>query len=86
MFWIHGGGFGIHSSSNYGDSSVARNLCVKDVVYVSINYRLGPLGFFTTGDEHCRGREGVVIPSAKNFQEIWACGIKRWLFNGFVII
>uniref|UniRef100_A0A0K0DNG7 Carboxylic ester hydrolase n=1 Tax=Angiostrongylus cantonensis TaxID=6313 RepID=A0A0K0DNG7_ANGCA len=54
MVWIHGGGFSIHSSSNYGDSTILfMNLCVKDVVVVSINYRLGPFGFFTTGDDAC---------------------------------
>ncbi|KAJ1347620.1 hypothetical protein KIN20_002723 [Parelaphostrongylus tenuis] len=35
------------------------NLCVKDVVVVSINYRLGPFGFFTTGDDVCRGNMGL---------------------------
>ncbi|KIH56495.1 Carboxylesterase [Ancylostoma duodenale] len=59
MVWVHGGGFSIHSSSNYGDTSIARNLCVKDVVVVSMNYRLGPFGFFTTGDDVCRGNLGL---------------------------
>ncbi|KAK6750229.1 hypothetical protein RB195_002304 [Necator americanus] len=59
MVWVHGGGFSIHSSSNYGDTSIARNLCVKDVVVVSVNYRLGPFGFFTTGDGVCRGNLGL---------------------------
>nr|CDJ88982.1 Carboxylesterase domain containing protein [Haemonchus contortus] len=59
MVWIHGGGFSIHSSSNYGDTAIARNLCVKNVVVVSMNYRLGPLGFFTTGDDVCRGNMGL---------------------------
>ncbi|PIO65818.1 Carboxylesterase [Teladorsagia circumcincta] len=35
------------------------NLCAKDVVVVSINYRLGPLGFFTTGDDVCKGNMGL---------------------------
>lgn len=55
MVWVHGGGFSIHSSSNYGDATVARNLCTKDVVFVSLNYRLGVLGFFTSGDDKCPG-------------------------------
>ncbi|KAK6037401.1 Carboxylesterase, partial [Cooperia oncophora] len=59
MVWIHGGGFSIHSSSNYGDTSIARNLCAKDVIVVSVNYRLGPLGFFTTGDDVRRGYMGL---------------------------
>jgi para-nitrobenzyl esterase len=43
MVWIHGGGF------NFGSSSLpeydGRNLAGKGVVVVTLNYRLGPLGF-----------------------------------------
>ena len=43
MFWIHGGGF------NFGSGSLpeydGKNLAQKGVVVVTINYRLGPLGF-----------------------------------------
>ncbi|CAI4227094.1 unnamed protein product [Auanema sp. JU1783] len=59
MVWIHGGGFAIHSSSNYGAATVARNLCVKDVLFVSINYRLGVFGFFSTATEECSGNMGL---------------------------
>lgn len=42
MVWVHGGGF------KYGDSSEMifgpDYLLSKDIVYVSINYRLGVLG------------------------------------------
>jgi para-nitrobenzyl esterase len=45
MFWIYGGGF------NEGSSSVAvydgTELAKKGVVVVSLNYRVGPLGFLT---------------------------------------
>jgi para-nitrobenzyl esterase len=44
MVWIHGGGF------NFGSASLpeynGRNLAKRGVVVVTINYRLGPLGFF----------------------------------------
>ena len=44
MVWIHGGGF------NFGAASQpeyhGRNLARKGVVVVTVNYRLGPLGFF----------------------------------------
>ncbi|CAI5446135.1 unnamed protein product [Caenorhabditis angaria] len=59
MVFVHGGGFSVHSSSNYGSESIARNLCVKDVLVVSINYRLGVLGFFSTGDDLCPGNMGL---------------------------
>lgn len=44
MVWIHGGGFnfGATSQSEYH----GRNLAKKGVVVVTVNYRLGPLGFF----------------------------------------
>jgi para-nitrobenzyl esterase len=44
MFWIHGGGFSLGAGSDemYNGSK----LCKKgDVIIVSFNYRLGPLGF-----------------------------------------
>ena len=41
MFWIHGGGFTMGSGNLKGTP-----LAEKGVVLVSINYRLGPLGFF----------------------------------------
>jgi para-nitrobenzyl esterase len=45
MFWIHGGGFtngnGIEQDGYYGE-----NFCrLGDVVFCSINHRLGPMGF-----------------------------------------
>lgn len=42
MVWIYGGGFTVGSS---GDDSVANFAASHDVVAVSFNYRLGPLGF-----------------------------------------
>lgn len=42
MVWIHGGGFRLGS----GGSSDGAPLASKGVVLVSINYRLGPFGFF----------------------------------------
>ncbi len=41
MVWIHGGGFVAGSGDVQGELFAARG-----VVFVSINYRLGPLGFF----------------------------------------
>ena len=44
MFWIHGGGFvmGSGSSDLYNGTKLSKN---GDVLVVTINYRLGPLGF-----------------------------------------
>jgi para-nitrobenzyl esterase len=41
MVWIHGGGFRFGSGDIQGELIAA-----EDIVLVSINYRLGPLGFF----------------------------------------
>lgn len=42
LFWIHGGGFTSGSDSQYDGSALART---NDIVVVTINYRLGFLGF-----------------------------------------
>jgi carboxylesterase type B len=44
MFWIHGGGW--FSGSGNSDTYGPQYLLDKDVVLVTINYRLGPLGKF----------------------------------------
>jgi para-nitrobenzyl esterase len=44
MFWIHGGGNTSGHKDFYNFSELVKR---KDVIVVSTNYRLGPLGFFT---------------------------------------
>lgn len=44
MVWIHGGGFNFGSASQ--SEYYGKNLAEKGVVVVTLNYRLGPLGFF----------------------------------------
>lgn len=58
MVWIHGGGFVIGSGSQpvYGGGPLARR---GDAVVVTLNYRLGPLGFLYLEDL-CPGLEGAV--------------------------
>ena len=63
LFWIHGGGFvgGSGSSAIYDGTHLARR---GDVVVVSINYRLGALGFInlaevTGGRIPATGNEGL---------------------------
>ncbi|KAK0397839.1 hypothetical protein QR680_002296 [Steinernema hermaphroditum] len=59
LVFIHGGGFAIHSTANYGDKGICRNICRHDVIVVTIQYRLGLLGFLSTGDENCPGNIGL---------------------------
>uniref|UniRef100_A0AAX7UV00 Carboxylic ester hydrolase n=1 Tax=Astatotilapia calliptera TaxID=8154 RepID=A0AAX7UV00_ASTCA len=57
MVWIHGGGFALGSASTYDGSALA---AYQDVVVVLIQYRLGLLGFLSTGDEHISGNFGLL--------------------------
>ena len=64
MVWIHGGAFSIGSGSQaiYDGSSLVRH---GGVVVVTINYRLGPLGFLrladvTSGKIPASGNEGLL--------------------------
>ncbi|XP_029952401.1 LOW QUALITY PROTEIN: fatty acyl-CoA hydrolase precursor, medium chain-like [Salarias fasciatus] len=57
MVWIHGGGFTLGSVSSYDGSALA---AYQDVVVVLIQYRLGLLGFLSTGDEHMSGNFGLL--------------------------
>uniref|UniRef100_A0A7M4ED91 Carboxylic ester hydrolase n=1 Tax=Crocodylus porosus TaxID=8502 RepID=A0A7M4ED91_CROPO len=52
MVWIHGGNFIFGGASRFDGSALS---AYEDVVVVIIQYRLGLLGFFSTGDEHARG-------------------------------
>ncbi|XDV52674.1 hypothetical protein PO909_021368 [Leuciscus waleckii] len=57
MVWIHGGGFSAASASMFDGHVLA---AYQDVVVVLIQYRLGLLGFFSTGDEHAPGNYGLL--------------------------
>ncbi|RCN32459.1 hypothetical protein ANCCAN_21740 [Ancylostoma caninum] len=55
LVFIHGGGYATGSARKFGDIGICRNLCTKNVVVVTVQYRIGYLGFFSTGDEECPG-------------------------------
>ncbi|XDV52677.1 hypothetical protein PO909_021370 [Leuciscus waleckii] len=57
MVWIHGGGLSLGSASVYDGSVLS---AYQDVVVVLIQYRLGLLGFLSTGDEHAPGNYGLL--------------------------
>ncbi len=68
MVWIHGGGFalGAASQAHFDGQNLARR---GDVVVVTVNYRLGPLGFVhldqvTNGAIPATGNEGLLDQSA----------------------
>ncbi|XP_007946153.1 liver carboxylesterase 1 [Orycteropus afer afer] len=55
MVWIHGGGLLVGGASTYNGLALSAH---EDVVVVTIQYRLGIWGFFSTGDEHSYGNWG----------------------------
>jgi carboxylesterase type B len=57
MFFIHGGGFSIGSGVIY-DGAVLSS--VGNVIIVTINYRLGLLGFLDIGNEKASGNFGLL--------------------------
>ncbi len=64
-FWIHGGGnsMGAASEEGYDGANLATNC---DMVVVSVNYRLGPLGWFTC--EALRsGEDGAELDDSGNY-------------------
>ncbi|CAG4972432.1 unnamed protein product [Colias eurytheme] len=56
VVYIHAGGF--YSVSGRSDVAGPQHLLDKDLVLVTINYRLGSLGFLSTGDIHAPGNNG----------------------------
>ncbi|XP_048211356.1 cocaine esterase-like isoform X2 [Perognathus longimembris pacificus] len=57
MVWIHTGALVIGMASLYDGSRLA---ATEDVVVVTIQYRLGVPGFFSTGDQHATGNWGLL--------------------------
>ncbi|XP_030756467.1 pyrethroid hydrolase Ces2e-like [Sitophilus oryzae] len=57
MVWIYGGGFSI-GSADY-EYYAPDFLLEQDVVFVSMNYRLGVFGFLSTEDLECPGNWGI---------------------------
>lgn len=57
LVWIHGGGLTVGAASQYDGSPLA---AYENIVMVIIQYRLGILGFLSTGDEHAQGNWGFL--------------------------
>jgi carboxylesterase type B len=65
IVYIHGGAFCVGSSDPrlYGPEY----LIDKGIVYVSINYRLGPLGFFSLGNDQAPGNQVYNVKLNREF-------------------
>ncbi|CAH1773070.1 unnamed protein product [Owenia fusiformis] len=57
MLYIHGGGFQTGTSSRYFGGFMSND---NNVVTVTVNYRLGVLGFFSTEDSTAEGNYGLL--------------------------
>ncbi len=58
LVYLHPGGFwGVGSSSQY--FAGPHYLMDQDLLFVSLNYRLGSLGFMSTGTAECPGNNGL---------------------------
>ncbi|KFP33724.1 Fatty acyl-CoA hydrolase precursor, medium chain, partial [Colius striatus] len=66
--WIHGGALVFGAASSYDGSALA---AFENVVVVAIQYRLGILGYFSTGDKYARGNWGYLdqVEALKWIQE-----------------
>lgn len=56
MIWIYGGSFILGSSNTYDATALVAH---GNVIYVTVNYRVGPFGFLSTKDENCPGNFGL---------------------------
>ncbi|XP_071787565.1 carboxylesterase 3-like isoform X2 [Asterias amurensis] len=56
MVWLHGGSFETGQGAAYDGTDLAS----RGVVVVTLNYRLGPLGFLSTGDGSSTGNYGLM--------------------------
>ena len=56
MFWIHGGSL-LRGSNRYREFG-PQCLIDHEVIIVTVNYRLGPLGFLSLGNETVPGNAG----------------------------
>lgn len=59
LFYIHGGGYVMDSAERYTAKNICRLLVSRDIIVVTCHYRLGFLGFLSTGDDVCPGNFGL---------------------------
>lgn len=59
MVYFYYGGFEVGMTSFLNDYSLTGTLPLKGVVLITVNYRLGPLGFLTIDDDVAKGNYGL---------------------------
>ncbi|KFD70271.1 hypothetical protein M514_09230 [Trichuris suis] len=59
IVWIHGGSYQVGGARLFPIESTVRNLVSQGVIFVSINYRLGPIGFLSSIRSGLPGNYGL---------------------------
>ncbi|TKR92379.1 hypothetical protein L596_007046 [Steinernema carpocapsae] len=59
VFYVHGGAFEFDTSTNCGYKKIVDKFVSQGIVFVTFNYRLGPLGFLTTENDALPGNLGL---------------------------
>ncbi|VDM99471.1 unnamed protein product [Thelazia callipaeda] len=59
LIWLHGGSFQTGSANIIPIEAMVKNFASNDIVLISINYRLGPLGFLTASHRDLHGNYGL---------------------------
>ncbi|TKR82493.1 hypothetical protein L596_016213 [Steinernema carpocapsae] len=59
LVFIHGGGFAFGLVSSYPYEIISENFAKRGVIFVTLNYRVGPFGFFATGNSEAPGNNGL---------------------------
>ena len=88
MQWIHGGAYVSFSGFQLGTDILASE---GDVIVITFNYRLGALGFLTTGNGDLPGNYGMfdqlkALQWTKDNIRRLVAHIIAWLFSSLVVI
>ncbi|CAD5235225.1 unnamed protein product [Bursaphelenchus xylophilus] len=59
FLYVHGGGYVLDSAAGYRYQDLSKQLVSKEVIAVTIEYRLAYFGFFCLDDKHCKGNFGM---------------------------
>jgi len=78
MFWIHGGGNTVGHGGSYSGAALATN---RDVVVVSINYRLGFFGWFS----HPGLKTGNLLDDSGNYGNLDALQALHWVAQNIAL-
>ncbi|CAJ0583454.1 unnamed protein product, partial [Mesorhabditis spiculigera] len=59
IVFLHGGNFQSGGGNDYSQQAILENFVSRKIVFVTLNYRLGPFGFIATGESLVPGNLGL---------------------------